>query len=90
MTVLQFLRRKARGPDDDTLDCIALEYQQSNKLSTLPQRLYEEMCLILDTEQVELVAMSEEDFSYCKKMIDDVLERQFRVGIINQKLKLTR
>lgn len=88
--LIPFNRRDARGHEDDTLDCIALELSQAGQLHTLPSRIYEEMCLMLEIEEQPLGEMTEDTFAHCKKMIDDVLDRQFRNGVISKKLELTR
>lgn len=90
MTVLPFNRKKARGWQDDRLDQIAAEFQQANLLVSLPQRLYEEVCLLCDIQEQDLSDLTEEEYTNCKRMIDDLLLRQFNSGIIKQKLELSR
>lgn len=90
MVVLPFNRKSARGWQDDRLDQIAAEYQQANLLVSLPQRLYEEICLMCDIREQDLSELTEEEYTNCKKMIDDVLTRQFRSGVIKQQVELSR
>ena len=90
MAVIPFQNKKARGWQDDRLDQIAAEYQQANLLVSLPQRLYEEICFMIDIKESDLSDLTEEEFRDCKRVIDDVLIRQFRSGIIKQQVELSR
>lgn len=90
MSVIQFQRKSARGPSDDSVDCIAAEYQQAGMLSTLPQRIYEEVCFHADIKYTDLSELTEEEFANCKRAIDDILSRQYASGIIKQKVELSR
>lgn len=90
MVVIPFVRRNGRGWQDDRLDQIAAEIQQANLLVTLPHRLYEELCIMCDLEEKDLSELTEEEYSACKKMIDELLLRQFKSGVITEKLELSR